>query len=68
MTPEQKAKEMIDEFLPIRNVLYRIAREEVLLNVAKQNAIIAVNYLIKETGKKYWYDVKRELQKTWECE
>jgi len=63
MTPKEKAKEMIDEFLLIRNALYRIAREEVLLNVAKQNAIIAVNYLIKETGKKYWYDVKNQLHK-----
>jgi hypothetical protein len=63
MTPKEKAKEMIDEFLLIRNALYRISREEVLLNVAKQNAIIAVNYLIKETGKKYWYDVKNQLHK-----
>ena len=54
---------MIDEFLLIRNALYRIAREEVLLNVAKQNAIIAVNHLIKETGNKYWYDVKIQLHK-----
>ena len=63
MTPKEKAKQMIDEFLPIRNALYRIAREEVLLNVAKQNAIIAVNYLIKETGKKYWHDVKSQIHK-----
>jgi hypothetical protein len=63
MTPKEKAKEMIDEFLLIRNALYRIAREEVLLNVAKQNAIITVNHLIKETGKKYWYDVKNQLHK-----
>lgn len=63
MTPKEKAKEMIDEFLLIRNALYRIAREEVLLNVAKQNAIIAVNHLIKETGKKYWHDVKNQLHK-----
>jgi hypothetical protein len=63
MTPKEKAKEMIDEFLLIRNALYRIAREEVLLNVAKQNAIIAVNHLIKETGNKYWYDVKNQLHK-----
>jgi membrane protein CcdC involved in cytochrome C biogenesis len=61
--PKEKAKEMIDEFLLIRNALYRIAREEVLLNVAKQNAIIAVNLLIAETRAKYWYDVKRELHK-----
>ena len=64
MTPKEKAKEMIDEFLLIRNALYRIAKEEVLLNVAKQNAIIAVNHLIKETGKKYWYDVKNQLHKS----
>ena len=61
--PKEKAKEMIDEFLLIRNALYRIAKEEVLLNVAKQNAIIAVNLLIAETRAKYWYDVKRELHK-----
>ena len=31
--------------------------------VAKQCALIAVNELIKETGAKYWYDVKAEIHK-----
>jgi len=29
---------------------------------AKRCALIAVNELIKETGKKYWYDVKTEIE------
>lgn len=31
--------------------------------LAKQSALIAVNELIKETGSKYWYDVKLEIEK-----
>jgi hypothetical protein len=31
--------------------------------IAKQCALITVNELIKETGSKYWYDVKKELEK-----
>jgi hypothetical protein len=31
--------------------------------IAKQCALIAVNELIKETGSKYWYDVKQEIEK-----
>jgi hypothetical protein len=30
---------------------------------AKECALITVNELIKETGKKYWYDVKSEMEK-----
>lgn len=29
----------------------------------KQCALIAVDELIKETGSKYWYDVKQEIEK-----
>ena len=32
-------------------------------NLAKQCALIAVDELIKETGKRYWYDVKLEIEK-----
>ena len=30
--------------------------------IVKQCALITVNELIKETGAKYWYDVKHELE------
>lgn len=30
---------------------------------AKDCALIAVDELIKETGSKYWYDVKQEIEK-----
>jgi hypothetical protein len=30
---------------------------------AKECALIMVNELIKETGSKYWYDVKHEIKK-----
>jgi hypothetical protein len=31
--------------------------------IAKKCALIAVDELIKETGSKYWYDVKQEIEK-----
>ena len=30
---------------------------------SKQFALLMVSELIKETGKKYWYDVKSEIEK-----
>ena len=30
---------------------------------SKQFALLTVSELIKETGKKYWYDVKLEIEK-----
>jgi hypothetical protein len=30
---------------------------------AKECALIMVNELIKQTGSKYWYDVKHEIEK-----
>ena len=30
---------------------------------SKQFALLMVSELIKETGKKYWYDVKLEIEK-----
>jgi hypothetical protein len=31
-------------------------------DIAKQCALIAVKELIRETGSKYWYDVKQEIE------
>lgn len=61
MTPKEKAKELIDKYKYLYNndkKLYLYAS----LNIAKRYALIAVDELIKETGSKYWYDVKREIE------
>lgn len=46
MTPKEKAKELVFK----------------KFGCSKQYALIAVNELIKETGAKYWYDVKQEIE------
>ena len=56
MTPKEKAIELVDKFSFICSTCdYE--------DNAKQYALIAVNELIKETGSKYWYDVKQEIEK-----
>ena len=60
MTPQEKAKELVDRFS------FRIKTTECISNNsknAKECALIAVEELIKETSSKYWYDVKHELEK-----
>jgi len=59
MTAKEKAKELVGKFyvnIPLRDCDNR--RPHKL-------ALIAVDELIKETGSKYWYDVKQEIQKLW---
>ena len=59
MTAKEKAQDLVDNFR--LNVL---DYEGSGLNLfkAKQCALIAVEELIKETGKKYWYVVKEEIE------
>jgi len=57
MTAKEKAKELVGKFyvnIPLTDCDNR--RPHKL-------ALIAVDELIKETGSKYWYDVKQEIQK-----
>ena len=63
MTPKQKAEELLDKYSNIRNATYTIIRQEVKNNIAKQCALITVNELIEETGSKFWYDVRHEIEK-----
>ncbi len=55
MTPKDKAEELYFKY------------HNLLINgnsiIAKQCALIAVDELIKETGSKFWYDVKQEINK-----
>jgi len=55
MTLEDTAKELMLKYydlIPMNTISF-----------AKQCAIIAVELMIKETGAKYWYDVKQEIEK-----
>jgi len=53
MTPKEKAKELMLKYyklIPMATISF-----------AKQCAIVAIDELINETGAKYWYDVKHEM-------
>ena len=56
MTPADKAIELVDKF-------YKYTSGWNYDELAKQCALIAVDELIKETGSKYWYSVKQEINK-----
>lgn len=59
MTPEDKADELVRKYYTfgLNNPAQSFSWYE-----CKECALIAVNELIKETGAKYWYDVKHELE------
>ena len=61
MTQEkEKAMELVNSC----NDLARDFTRGVSMNeFSKQFALLMVSELIKETGKKYWYDVKSEIEK-----
>jgi hypothetical protein len=63
MTPKEKAKELINIYLDITKRSLDIEGWFYDVDIAKQCALIAVDELIKETGKKWWYDVKQEIEK-----
>ena len=62
MTAKEKAKHLVEMYVGLSsNKLSDYSRIE--YPTAKQCALLSVEELIKETGAKYWYDVKRELEK-----
>lgn len=69
MEAKEKAQELVDKFEPyvIRytqaDVVGYLDRETPILEYQKQCALIATNELIRETGSKYYYDVKAEIEK-----
>jgi hypothetical protein len=70
MTPEkEKAIELVSEFEPYvitytqDDVVGYLSEKTPIFEYQKQCAVITVNELIKETGKKWWYDVKSEIKK-----
>jgi imidazole glycerol phosphate synthase subunit HisF len=71
MTAKEKAEELVKKYLLKVKINSRtlgesnviITNGEIILQTAIQCALIAVDELIKETGSKYWYDVKQEIEK-----
>ena len=57
MKAKEKAKELVDKMYQ-----YQWRKDTIEFRNAKQCALIAVDELIKETGSKYWYDVKQEIE------
>ena len=60
MTPKEKAQELIDKFWYIEPLESCDGME---YKMALDCALISVDELISETGKKFWYDVKLEIEK-----
>jgi hypothetical protein len=58
MTQKEKAEDFILSFFRIQD-----EQQETTWVQAKKCALIAANELIKETGSKYWYNVKSEIEK-----
>ena len=68
MTPEEKAMELVDKFLCVDDNEDLFCDEcGMSEKAAKLCALIAVNYLMKEsetmTSLDYWFNVKTEIQK-----
>lgn len=59
MTPKEKSEELVLKYLRLQE---KDSYNWFNKNLAKQCALIAVDELIKETGSKYWYDVKQEIE------
>ncbi len=70
MTPKEKAEEFLSKMNVIpylilrgKNKYSKVRPVSMYDSQIKQCALIAVDELIKETGSKFWYDVKREIEK-----
>lgn len=58
MTEKEKAEDLVFQYDFLQAVIEGFSFYD-----AKECALIAVDELIKETGSKYWYNVKQELEK-----
>jgi hypothetical protein len=59
MKPKEKAEQLVHKFWHIEPLESCDGME---YKMALDCALIAVDELIKETGSKYWYDVKQEIE------
>ena len=58
MTPKQKANELFEK---IYFTLPNDSNDKIEYFTAQELALILIDELIKETGSKYWYEVKKEI-------
>jgi len=61
MTPKEKADELFNKYYSY--LKSNLMNDKEAIDDAKQCALIAVDEVIKETGSKYWYEVKQEIEK-----
>ena len=61
MKAKEKALELLNKYYNLFNPDY--PNINVLFKDCKKCALITVDELIEETGKKYWYNVKQEIDK-----
>ncbi len=68
MTPKQEAKELIEQFKPYvycflgSGMLTNTEDEDVITLNARRCALICAEKLIEQTGKKHYYEVKKEIE------
>jgi hypothetical protein len=75
MTPKEKAKELVDNFIPHTRVYHEVLGWEDYIDAAKQCSLITVNeiisLMIKFHGRhisnnlfeiEYWHEVKKEIE------
>jgi hypothetical protein len=75
MTPKEKAKELVDKYIPHTRVFHEVLGWEDYIDSAKQCALIAIDEIIQATKQysysvgygmltqdKYWQEVKTEIE------
>ncbi len=68
MTPKEKAKEIVDKYIPHTRVFHEVLGWEDYIDSAKQCALIAVDELLllslwtDSAIYDYWQEVKQEIQ------
>jgi len=66
MTPEEKAKELVNKFTSHTRVFHEVLGWEDYIDSAKQCALIAVDEILEhcyEVMKPFWQEVKHEIEK-----
>ena len=72
MSPEEKAKDLLEKFTKVPNAIFMIVKETMRDNVAKHCALICVHEIVEELELyqdeedvcfEYWNEVKEELEK-----
>ena len=77
MTAKEKADSLLNQYCEIKNITFPLLKERVVLNIARQCALIAIDEIIKANPHSdyketypvthstidYWNEVKTELKR-----